>query len=64
MPHDHSVPSVLVANEKLSPALIELHEVPGICIGDETFVVVFCPSCPLSPRPHDHKVPSVFFASE
>jgi hypothetical protein len=30
---------------------IELHEVPGICTGDEKYVVVFCPSCPLPPDP-------------
>jgi hypothetical protein len=28
------------------PPLIELHEVPGICTGDENLVVLFCPSCP------------------
>jgi hypothetical protein len=30
--------------------LIELHEVPGICTGDE-YVVSFCPSRPLPPDP-------------
>jgi hypothetical protein len=43
-PHDHKVPSVLVANELVTPPLIELHVVPGICTGDEISVVVFCPS--------------------
>jgi hypothetical protein len=37
---------IKVANEKAGAALTELHEVPGICIGDETFVVVFCPNRP------------------
>ena len=46
MPHDHSVLSVLVANELGPPPAIELQVVPGIWTGDETFVVVFCPSCP------------------
>jgi hypothetical protein len=46
------------------PPLIELHVVPGICTGDETFVVVFCPSRPLAPLPHDHRVLSVLVANE
>jgi hypothetical protein len=49
-PHDHKVPSVLVANEKwITTTLIELHDVPGICTGDENCVVVFCPSRPKLP---------------
>jgi hypothetical protein len=36
------------------PPLIELHEVPGICTGDEN-CVLFCPSCPELPRPHENK---------
>ena len=64
LPHDHRVPSVLVANEKTLPPLIALHVVPGICTGDDAYVVLLCPSCPLILRPHDHRVLSVFFANE
>ena len=29
------------------------------CTGEDRFVVLFCPSWPMSFFPHDHKVPSV-----
>ena len=54
----------MVANPIFSPAPIELHVVPGICTGDEKYIVVFCPSCPLLLLPHAHSVPSVLVASE
>ena len=45
-PHDHKVPSVLVASEKLPPPFILFHEVPGICTGDERLIISLSPSCP------------------
>jgi hypothetical protein len=53
----------LVANENVE-ALIALHEVPGICTGDEKYVLLFCPRAPRLLLPHAHNVPSVLVANE
>jgi hypothetical protein len=58
VPHIHTVPSELKAKlwRALAATATALFK-PETCTGDERFVVVASPSCPLSFRPHAKTVP-------
>ena len=65
-PHDHKVPSVLVAKALTPlPQLTRNQFVPvPTCVGLDLLILLFCPNTPANPEPHVHRVPSVLVAMD